>query len=88
MTNIAANDERLVKEYILGLLWQDLMPLPVLVDVVFVPIKSDTVLKRVSVLRHIYSIRLTYTDQDGCGSPRMQRTVSRAMRSSSSVGIE
>ena len=61
MTDIAADNQRLVEEDIFDLFRSDAMPLPILVRVGFIPFKTRTRFERIFLFRHIPSICLPYT---------------------------
>lgn len=55
MTNIAANGQRIIEKNIFGLLWRDLVKIPVLMNVLFVPVKTGAFIQWASALfRHRY----------------------------------
>jgi hypothetical protein len=54
MPDVAAHNQRLVKEDILGLLWRYLVTFPVLDSVRFIPIESDTLAKRIASRHDLY----------------------------------
>lgn len=60
--DVAAHHQRLLKENVLGLLWRNLVPLPILDDVRFIPIESETLAKRIAprhtlYISHMYNFR-------------------------------
>jgi hypothetical protein len=52
MADVPANGKRLVEKNILSFLLSDLMSLPILLSIRFVPIEADTFIQRVLTLRH------------------------------------
>jgi len=40
MSNVTADDERLIEKHILSLFWSNLMPLPILLSIRIVPFKA------------------------------------------------
>lgn len=59
MADVAAHDERVIEEDVFRLLWRDLMKVPLLVGIRFVPIETGAVIQWVSALfhhRHQYTI--------------------------------
>ena len=57
MTNITANYQGLIEEQIFGFFRRDPVPFPILMNIRFVPIKSDALVERVPTFRHDSSIR-------------------------------
>ena len=54
MPLIAADDERLIEKDVFGFFLGDLMPLPILLSIGFVPIEAGAVLQRVLAFRHAH----------------------------------
>lgn len=54
MADVAANDQRLVEEYVLRFLRRNAMPIPVLLSICIVPIKSHAAIQKIVVIRHIH----------------------------------
>jgi len=52
MADIAANDQRLVEENVFGFLRRNLMAIPILWAIRFVPIETSAVVQRVFTFRH------------------------------------
>lgn len=80
ITWVAANDQRLIEKHIFGFFRSDLMPIPILLNVGFIPIKSGTFVERVVRLcqkfqytSSIYSARRSFWVKGGpcwrCLSP-------------------
>jgi hypothetical protein len=64
--DIAAHDQRLIEEDVLSLFRADSMPLPVLVCICFVPLKTATAIEGIAAFRHITEyISAIYTKQEG-----------------------
>ncbi len=56
MPYIAANDDRLIEEHVFGLFLRNLMSLPILLNIGFVPIETNATVQRVFPFRHDPSI--------------------------------
>ena len=54
MAPIAADDQRLIEEDVFGFFLGDLMPLPILLSIRFIPIEAGAVFQRVSAFRHAH----------------------------------
>src|ERR1035437_10424362 len=64
VAHIAANGQGFIEKHIFGFFRGDLMPLPILVRVAFIPFKPGTSIQRVFTFRHDFSIYLIYTPRN------------------------
>ncbi len=52
VADVTANDQRLIEEDVFGFFWSDLMLLPILLNVGFIPIESGALIQRALAFRH------------------------------------
>jgi hypothetical protein len=57
MPDVSADNQRVAKEYIFGLLGSNVMALPILLRISIVPIESRAMIQRIVAFRHFISIR-------------------------------